>query len=125
MVIFQSDCNTILLNNEFLVLPADTISFGDGYNNIETKILVNNVTFLQLSSIFNTSTSSADLFVRTGLYYNIFLINETEFNFLETIMSLYIDLTVEVVTFDITTNLNWVEAEEEGKEMTYEAYIID
>jgi len=123
VTIFQSDCSTPLYNNEFVLLSDDVVSSGNGYKTIEVLMLVNNATALATSPIFNATSSSAHFCIRTGLHYDSSTAIENEVHFLETVVTLHIDLSAEVSTFEVTADLDRLEAELDQKDINYDAYV--
>jgi len=123
VTIFQSDCNTPLPNYEFLLLSNDVVSSANGYKMMEAIILLNNATALDASPIFNATSLTADFCVRTALHFESPATTENEVNFLETVITLNIDLSAEVNTFEVTVNLERLEAEQDRNDVNYDAFI--
>ena len=121
VTIFQNDCKSELPNNEFILESSDVVYSGDDFKIIEVKVMTNNVTALQMSDIFNSSSTSAVICVRAGLHYNNTIIDETEVSFLETVMAFAIDITAEIPSFNV--GLDKIEAETYERVMSYDTYI--
>ena len=121
VIIVQNDCKSELPNNEFILESSDIVYSGDGFKSIDVKVVISNVTSLQLSDIFNSTCTSAGIFVSTGLHYNNTIVDETKFSFLETVIEFVIDLIAEVPSFNVS--LDRTEAEIDEAVVSYDAYI--